>query len=1375
MNLRKVEKYSIGLDIGTGSVGWAVTDEKGDLCTFKGKPTWGSRIFPGAETAATARLPRGTRRRYQRRRQRLDLLQELFAEDMASVDAEFFIRLRQSHLWPEDRAENCRNYHWPLFNAEDFSEKDYYTRFPTIFHLRSWLMETDEKADLRLIYLAFHNIVKHRGNFLQQDNASLSAKNADMKESARLLYSMLEEWCDELGISGAFDNLDALVKLLEDDSLGRGGLSEALASLIVLSSDDYNTKMMIKELSRAIVGYKVDFSKIFFVDAEDTKFSLSDDEKSEAFLTVCPDNGVALFEAIQATYSSYVLTGILTEASLSLSKVSAYKQYGNDLDLLQELVRQYSPADYERFFRGVYYEGTHIYNAAKAEGYTRYNLGSSKKGSGAKSMTYEEFQGAVKKLFADTEALSDARYITMMKAFDEEKFLRRLRTSDNGRIPFQINLEEMDSIIENQARFYPFLLENQSKLDSLVTFRIPYYVGPLTTVNAAKDSSGKMRFAWSERITGKENAKIYPWNWDKVIDKQKSAQAFIERMTGMCTYLRSEPVLPKCSLLYEEYCVLSEINGAKWTQDGDKFNRFDYQDRFDMVEELFKKKRGATYKQVEEWMTQRGNSRVHVSGGQGETKFESKLSSYVFFCKDVFKVDELPEDLIPMVEQLILWSTLFEDRSILREEINRAYGEVLDESQIKAICKKRFAGWGRLSKAFLTELETDTDNGAKSILDILREGDQNNGRVGRAMVLQEILHDDDLDFEHRIAAFNESVAKESGGLRIEDLPGSPALRRSINQAARIVEEIAGIAGKQPDSIFIENTREDDLSKKGKRTTSRYNQIKQALEAFKGENKDILKQLQGRKPAELDKRLSLYFMQNGKCLYSGMPLKIEELSSYQIDHIIPQSYVKDDSFENMALVLPGENQKKADTLLIDSATRLKMKSYWSALHDAKLIGDKKYNNLMTSSITDRKIKGFIARQLVETSQIIKFVAEMLKESYPETQIHPIKASLSSQLRDECDLVKCREINDYHHAHDAYLACQIGRFIKKRHPIVYENPIGLAHTMRQFVKKQGELLRLKGRAPGSSSFIIQSFLRPGFDEATGEMFQDDWSTSTELARIRHCLDFKDCFISRMPEETSGAFWDATIYSPRETTKKLALPVKEHLPAGRYGSYSREQFAYFFVYKSYHAKKKSYAFEYEGVPIRIAAAMKLDGISLLEDYARELATRDGKEFVEITRAKIYKYQVIELDGNRLYITGGKEVRNARAVAFSQFETKLIEKMIEGSNTTCEERKIVFVGLVDRISKYAPRLARAVRLDEVFLNYPEVAEADQIAAILSLVAIAAAKVNMIDMTAVGGGKAVGCIQPTFSKELTTQETKFVFVDVSVTGMFERRQSFGL
>lgn len=43
MNLRNYKgEYSIGLDMGTGSVGWAVVDADGKLLHFKKKPTWGT-------------------------------------------------------------------------------------------------------------------------------------------------------------------------------------------------------------------------------------------------------------------------------------------------------------------------------------------------------------------------------------------------------------------------------------------------------------------------------------------------------------------------------------------------------------------------------------------------------------------------------------------------------------------------------------------------------------------------------------------------------------------------------------------------------------------------------------------------------------------------------------------------------------------------------------------------------------------------------------------------------------------------------------------------------------------------------------------------------------------------------------------------------------------------------------------------------------------------------------------------------------------------------------------------------------------------------------------------------------------------------------
>lgn len=73
--------YFLGLDIGTGSVGWAVTDKQYNILKSKKRDLWGSRLFETADTAAQRRIFRGARRRIERRHKRLMLLQELFSTE----------------------------------------------------------------------------------------------------------------------------------------------------------------------------------------------------------------------------------------------------------------------------------------------------------------------------------------------------------------------------------------------------------------------------------------------------------------------------------------------------------------------------------------------------------------------------------------------------------------------------------------------------------------------------------------------------------------------------------------------------------------------------------------------------------------------------------------------------------------------------------------------------------------------------------------------------------------------------------------------------------------------------------------------------------------------------------------------------------------------------------------------------------------------------------------------------------------------------------------------------------------------------------------------------------------------------------------------
>lgn len=1395
MNLRKFRdksfegSYSIGLDMGTGSVGWAVVDENGKLLHFKKQPTWGSRLFDSAQPASEARVHRGQRRRYVRRRWRLDLLQGLFKEEMDKVDPEFFTRLNMSRLVEGD----------PIFNGDDFTIDDYYKRFPTIYHLRKWLMETDEKADLRLVYLAMHNIVKHRGNFLRQDEKSLKSENANPKQAATAFFGALREWCSARGMEGPTEEdsqlAEALSKALaNEEKLNRSSLAQEIQPLVVVpGSDDaeIDSKKAAKAFANAMVGLAAEFKDIFGeLACEKTKVSLGSEEDLEALREACPDDGMELLDALCGVYSAYVLQGLLSYApgeSISANMIAKYDQYAADLATLKSLVRDYCAKDaYESFFRGDTYheldpdDPSKDYSYDKAQGYTAYNL---------HKLGYDDFKKAVEKLLKGTGAEADERYLDMMARFERQQFLRRLKTSDNGAIYYQLHLEELKAIIENQGRFYPFLKDDSEKLTSLVSFRIPYYVGPLTDRNARTDARGNKRFQWSERKPGMEDAVITPWNWDQVIDKNKSAENFIMRMTGDCTYLAGKKALPKCSLLYEEFCVLNELNGVRWSEDKDKWFRFSREQRQGIIRDLFHRHKTVKYDAIANWLVREGYANnAHVKGGQGVSALESKLSSWFFFAKDVLHVDDIVPGtkLYDDVETIILWNTLFEDRGILKEKLETEFGAagsgLLNAAQIKAICKKRFTGWGRLSREFLTGVKVNAANGRRiSIMDVLREGNYNSTRlVDETMVMMEALHDEDLGFQKAIDAMNRSYYAENDKLLgVNDLPGSLAIRRSLNQAIRIVDEIAGIAGRAPANVFIEVTRDEDEKKKGKRTRRRYDQLKDALETFKKEDPGIWEEFKTTSPADLDERLTLYFMQRGKCLYSGQPIDINQLSNaglYEVDHIIPRAYIKDDSLENKALVCREQNQRKTDELLLDPSIRRKMSSYWRNLYEAHLIGPKKFNNLTRSEIREDAMKGFVARQLVETSQMVKLAQSLLEARYADegTKIVPVKASMSHNLRDAVGFVKCREANDFHHAHDAYLACRIGLFIQMRHPGIYDNPIGYTRVVRDYVSSQAKIFNRTHQMPGSAGFVINSFLTSGFDKETGEIFKDTWDADAEVEGMRRALNYRQCYISRMPQEDTGAFWKATIYSPRNPKMgpKLALAVKKGLDPKRFGGFSSQQFAYFFIYEA--KKKGKPCFQFAEVPVWLAERVNAQPDALAE-YAKGLATDAGLEFVRIVRPKIFKKQLIEMNGDRLIITGLSEMRSGRELAFVQDEQKAIKRIVSGMSPHAAGLDTLFSRICDIAPTTCAKLEKQLQLDARSCSFEGLGDCDKSATVMSLIKIFNAMDRVADMSRLGGPSKAGAMRMEYSKALNDPKTDFYIIDQSVTGMFERRTRVGL
>ena len=192
--MKEKMEYYLGLDMGTNSVGWAVTDKEYRLMRAKGKDLWGVRLFERANTAEERRAYRINRRRRQREVARIGILKELFADEIAKVDANFL------HAWMTvniilmiDRKIINRSMRYLLIKIT--RTKSIFSQYPTIFHLRKELIMSDQPHDVRLIYLALLNMFKHRGHFL---NKTLGT--SESSESFFDMYQRLAVCADEEGI-----------------------------------------------------------------------------------------------------------------------------------------------------------------------------------------------------------------------------------------------------------------------------------------------------------------------------------------------------------------------------------------------------------------------------------------------------------------------------------------------------------------------------------------------------------------------------------------------------------------------------------------------------------------------------------------------------------------------------------------------------------------------------------------------------------------------------------------------------------------------------------------------------------------------------------------------------------------------------------------------------------------------------------------------------------------------------------------------------------------------------------------------------------------------------------------------------------------------
>ena len=1343
------QKYYLGLDMGTSSLGWAVTDSEYHLLRAKGKDLWGVRLFPEAESAAGRRTQRVSRRRLQREKARIGFVREVFADAINEVDPGFYQRLDDSKYFPEDKTEVQR---FALFSGNGFTDREYYEQFKTIFHLRSKLIHSVEPMDVRLVYLAVANIFRHRGHFL---NANLTdGQTSELEE----IYGQLVEATSNLPTSV---DIEKLKDILSSSKITNSRRNEQLMELLQI-----NKKMPEAEMLKLICGLKGNLPKAFIdivFDDEHQKYSVSFrdgnyDEKDAEMQTLLDEDSYEVVQLLKQMHDWGLLANIMRgEQYLSDARVKYYEKHAQDLKILKDLYKEYDRGQYNKMFRVMEDNNYSAYvgsvNSDKEKGKIR--RGAKKDRDGFYKKLKSEMQAMQKK------APEDGRIRYILDEIDKESLLPKQLTSANGVIPYQVHLKELRKILANAEQYLTFLgemdesgLTNSEKILQLFSFQIPYYIGPLYNDGNASHN------AW---VLRKEAGKVYPWNFEQKVDVKASSEEFIKRLVRKCTYLTSESVLPKCSLLYQKFMVLNELNNLK-------INGVPVETELkqEIYRDLFCKEKKVTSRKIKDYLITRGlcskKTGVEISGIDGD--FKSTLSSYLLF-RDILNVNIISYEQEQMAEQIIFWATIYGDtKSFLKEKIEESYGNSLTAAQIKRICGVKFRDWGRLSKAMLELEGADRETG--EVLTIINRMWNENVNLMECLSEKYTYIDVIRDEGRSISQSFEEIRYED----LEELYISAPVRRMVWQTILVVKEIVKVMGGPPAKIFVEMARDVDGKNDKVRKDSRQKKFADLYKKCKDEGRDWSKEIADTPEARFrSKKLYLYYTQKGRCMYTGEPIDLGDLFNdnlYDIDHIYPRHFVKDDSIEkNLVLVKKQINSHKSDNYPLESEIRTTQYAWWKHLCDGNFITKEKFERLTrTTQFSSEELAAFISRQIVETRQGTKMITEIFESSFPEADVIYSKAGVVSDFRHKFNLLKCREINNFHHANDAYLNIVVGNTYNVK-----------------FTKHPANFIKDYQRDPEHFKYHMDKL----FDYPVSRGNEVAWKTKggESIKTVRRVMNRYTPLVTRMNYEKHGQLWDQNICSAGDAAKAKGVgyvPVNttdsKIKDVTRYGGYKKYSGAYFFLVE--HVKKGKKVRSLEAMPLYLKDS--LDSKEEIERYCQE---KLGYEDPSLRLKKIKMYSLIKVDGFLMYLTGRSDnrltVMNAVELKMSS-EWSIYIKRLYASFAPIEddtEKSVKF-----SISKEKNSELYAILLDKYYsgiyskrqnpigkmlkegkTRFDRLPLENQVYLLKQLIQLSSNNNKGADLGFIGGKPTSGTIK--FSKNIESHD-EFLLISLSPTGIYK-------
>ena len=596
-----------------------------------------------------------------------------------------------------------------------------------------------------------------------------------------------------------------------------------------------------------------------------------------------------------------------------------------------------------------------------------------------------------------------------------EQDVTKKETNYKYLIPRRLLFEEANIILKKQAEYYDVLSSDQIDRIVHVIFR----------QRAFEDGPGPNK---TER----------PLQRNAMMTASQGLQKYsgFEEMVGACPFYPEEKRGTKNSQLYDMYVLVNNLSQYSYQKDNRNVS-LPPELLDELRKMLFEKKGEITVKELKEICKKNGI--IVIKGDQKKTKLT--VSPFVkFLCDDNLFSDA---EIKSFLEENYMDETSFSHRIgvvltryITPSKRKDALVELLEDQRysstdfVELIKNKKFAGGAGVSDRYMKEAIRAFNNGQKY-------GDFQTKFLS----------------EKPKSEYAWSRLSSKGSIRPigdPDLVRNPVVYRSINEARKLINAIRrcypGII-----QINIELAREIGKSLETRKDISKNQQEKQK------ENEALMSELMiklsdsGYDVALSDNlfiKYKLWKDQEYVCLYSGKEISFPMLinNATQVDHIVPQSIVLDETIHNKALVISEENQRKGNRLPLEYMDHSQTESYINrvaSLHRKEKISDKKEKYLRLETLDDETVSGFVDRNINDARYISKYVANLLRaalsgEDEP-VNVYVLNGSVTSRFRrywlgskynNQKPSIygledKGRELHYYHHAIDAVVIANLTR--------------------------------------------------------------------------------------------------------------------------------------------------------------------------------------------------------------------------------------------------------------------------------------------------------------------------------------------------------------